>query len=69
MFDDCRSDAPRAFRPDSLQFFRNHMSVPKGDGSGHAFRSLANAKNQPFAEQLAASFLGHKKLSRPRPRG
>jgi hypothetical protein len=26
---------------------------------GHAFRSLATAKNQPFAEQLAASFLGH----------
>jgi hypothetical protein len=34
LFDDFRNDAPRAFRPDSLQFFRNPMSVPKSDVFG-----------------------------------
>lgn len=34
LFDDFRNDDPRAFRPDSLQFFRNPRNVPKGDGSG-----------------------------------
>lgn len=58
LFDDFSNDAPKAFRPDSLQFFRNPMSVPKSDGSGTRICSLANAKNQSFAEQLAATFLG-----------
>lgn len=58
LFDDFRNDAPRAFRPESLQFFRNPMSVPKSDVSGTRISFPGHRKESAVCRAARSDLFG-----------
>ena len=58
LFDDFRNDAPRAFRPESLQLFRNPMSVPKSDVSGTRISFPGHRKESAVCRAASGELFG-----------
>jgi len=58
LFDDFRNDAPKAFRPDSLQFFRNPMAVPKSDASGTCILLAGHRKESAVCRATRSDLFG-----------
>jgi hypothetical protein len=53
LFDDCRNEPAKLFRPESLQ----RMSVPKTVASGTGIRTISPLQNQVFSEEQTSSLL------------